>query len=234
MPARSATAPVVGPAADSGSRPLPGSQTLPHRTLADAPSLQALTHPTRLALMEAVGVHGMLTATQTSALVGESPAACAYHLCTLALLGFLEEAGRGRGRVRPWRLAQAGLSIADDSDDPGFAAAGQALATALTERYITRIRAFELARSRYADDIRAVTGTEQGVVFGTPAELAELREQIGTLLRRYADRADPARRPPRNVPFEVIAFVHVLDVGATQGGPGAQPEPDAGSATGPG
>ncbi|MGH3303590.1 MAG: winged helix-turn-helix domain-containing protein [Streptosporangiaceae bacterium] len=78
----------------------------PHRTLAAAPSLRALTHPTRRALIEAIGLAGPLTATRASALVGESPTACAYHLRTLARLGFLEEAGGGRGRERPCRLAR--------------------------------------------------------------------------------------------------------------------------------
>jgi len=73
----------------------------PNRTIADAPSLRALAHPTRLALIEAIAVSGALTATQASVIVGESPTACAYHLRTLARLGFLEQADGGHGRERP-------------------------------------------------------------------------------------------------------------------------------------
>ncbi|MBO0831293.1 MAG: helix-turn-helix transcriptional regulator [Actinobacteria bacterium] len=197
---------------------------MPHRTLANAPSLQALTHPTRVALMEAVGEAGALTATQASAIVGESPTACAYHLRTLARLGFLEEAGRGRGRERPWRVAGASRSVRDTSDAPEYAA--RVLSTAATEHYIKRIRDFEAARMRYPADVLEVAGSGRGVVYATPAEMRDLREQIAALLGRYAYRADPALRPPGSVPFEVIAFVQAFDAGVGQevsGGQAAEP-----------
>lgn len=185
--------------------------SLARRTIADAPALTALAHPTRLALIEAIGLSGALTATQASSVVGESPTACAYHLRTLARLGFIEEAGGGRGRERPWRLAQAGMSIGD-SEDPAAERAAQALSKVLTERFIGRIRAFELASSQFPEDVREATGTLQSVVFATPAELAELRASIFALMSRYIDRIDPARRPPGSRPFEMVTFIHVLDV----------------------
>ena len=182
-----------------------------HRTIAGAPALTALAHPTRLALIEAIGLSGALTATQASGVVGESPTACAYHLRTLARLGFIEEAGGGRGRERPWQLAQSGMSIGD-SDDPAAARAARALSRVLTERFIGRIRAFELASSQFPEDVREATGTLQSVVFATPAELAELRADVLALISRYIDRIDPARRPPGSHPFEMVTFIHVLDV----------------------
>lgn len=189
-----------------------GAGTPPRRTLADAPSLQALTHPTRLALIEAIGLSGTLTATQASPLVGESPTACAYHLRMLAKLGFIEEAGRGPGRERPWRLAQSGMSISADNDDEVFTTAAGALTKMLTERYIARIRAFELSRPQLDPDLQGVTGFLQSVVFATPEELAQLRTEILALLTRYIDRLDPALRPAGSKPFELVMFTHVLDV----------------------
>lgn len=189
----------------------PGSRLRAHRTLADAPSLQALTHPTRLALIEAIGIAGSLTATQASPLVGESPTACAYHLRTLARLGFIEEAGGGHGRERPWRLAQAGLSIGEDAADPAVERAADALAHALTERFIKRVRDFELTRSRYPEDVQAVTGSIQSVVFATPADMQQLRAALLGLLTRYADRMDPGRRPPGSQPFELVTFIHIFE-----------------------
>jgi len=38
-----------------------------YRAIRDVPSLQALAHPTRLALLEAIGLGGAMTATQASA-----------------------------------------------------------------------------------------------------------------------------------------------------------------------
>ena len=182
----------------------------PTRTIGDARSLQALAHPTRLALMEAIALSGTLTATQASEVVGESPTACAYHLRVLGRLDLIEEAGRGPGRERPWRLAQSSVSITDDSDDPAVEQAARALSTAVIERFIGHIRAFELARPGFPEDVRAVTGTHQSIVFATPAEMARLREQLSALLTPYLNRADPAQRPPGYQPFELVTFIHVL------------------------
>jgi predicted ArsR family transcriptional regulator len=180
------------------------------RVIADAPSLKALAHPTRLALMETIALSGALTATQASGMVGESPTACAYHLRTLAKYGFVEEADGGRGRERPWRLASPGLSIDEASDDPAVALAGRALSKMIFEIWFDRIRAFELTRSGLREDIRDATGALQSVAFATPAELAELRDEIFALMSRYfVKRMDPADRPPGTLPFEMVMFTHV-------------------------
>jgi DNA-binding transcriptional ArsR family regulator len=201
--------PVTGEGADQAEAP--GSPAV-RRTIADAPSLKALAHPTRLALIEAIGLSGSLTATQASGLVGESPTACAYHLRTLARHGFVEEAGGGRGRERPWRLAQVGMSFDEHSDDPATALAGRALSKMLNEMWIDRIRAFELAKPRHPKEVREVTDVLQSVVFASPAELAQLREEIFALFCRYLNRIDPADRPPDSLAFEMVLFTHVLQV----------------------
>ena len=46
-------------------------------------------------------------------MLGESPANCAFHLRTLAKYGFVEEAGGGRGRERPWRQTYDRHELAD-------------------------------------------------------------------------------------------------------------------------
>jgi DNA-binding transcriptional ArsR family regulator len=196
--------------ADDAQRP--DVPVVKQRKIADAPSLKALTHPTRLALIEAIVLSGTLTATQASGLVGESPTACAYHLRMLGRHGFVEEAGGGRGRERPWRLAEAGMSFDDDSDDPVIALAGRALSNMLTEHWIDRIRAFDLDRSRYPKSVGDVTRPYQSVALATPAELAKLREEIFAVMSRYNDRIDPASRPPGVLPFEMVMFTHVLRV----------------------
>jgi predicted transcriptional regulator len=194
------------------------------RVLRDAPSLQALAHPTRLALLEAIGMAGTMTATQASRVVGESPTACAYHLRMLARLGFIEEAGGGHGRERPWRLVPTGFSFDEDPHDPAVARATAALSKALLERMLSNIRRFELTRSRYPQEVRDVTGTIQSIVFGTPEELDQLRAELIAPLSRYIDRLDPGRRPPGSYPFEIVVFTHVLGVPG-QGATDAQPPP---------
>lgn len=169
---------------------------------------------------------GTMTATQASAQVGESPAACAYHLRTLARLGFLEEAGGGRGRERPWRLVPGGMSVTG-SDDPEVARSADALETMLTERFFTRIRAARLARSSASEDVQAATGIVQSNVFATATELRQLRAEIAALTARYADRIDPAHRPAGAVPFELVTFIHVFSVLPGAGAAGAQAYPDS-------
>jgi DNA-binding transcriptional ArsR family regulator len=197
-----------------------------HRRIADEPSLRALTHPTRLALIEAIGLAGALTATQASEAVGESPTACAYHLRMLGRLGFLEEAEGGHGRERPWRLAQTGMSFGDDDDgNPMAAKAAEALETALTERFIARIRTSQVSRNRYSEGVRAATGITQSIVFATPEEFAKLREEIARLLAAFTGRLDPRLRPHGSQPFEIVMFSHVLDVPG-QGADGAETSQD--------
>jgi DNA-binding transcriptional ArsR family regulator len=197
-----------------------------HRAIRDVPSLQALAHPTRLALLEAIGLAGAMTATQASAVVGESPTACAYHLRMLARLGFIEEAGGGKGRERPWRLVPVGFAVGEDQDDPAVAQASGVLEKILLERFFTNIRRFELERSRYAQEVQDLTGTVQSIAFATTDEMARLREELIALLSRYVDRLDPALRPAGGYPFEVIVFTHVLHVpGLPPGATDAQPPP---------
>jgi predicted ArsR family transcriptional regulator len=95
--------------------------------LADPLAMRALAHPVRLALIELLAVLDTVTATQASELLGESPANCAFHLRTLAKYGFVEEAGGGRGRERPWKAADRDISITSVHADPQAALAADAL-----------------------------------------------------------------------------------------------------------
>src|SRR4051794_41396768 len=90
---------------------------LPVRRVTDASTLRALSHPVRIQLMEALGMHGTMTATQVGELIGESPTTCSFHLRQLARYGFVEEAGGGKGRARPWRGARESLPPASTPGD---------------------------------------------------------------------------------------------------------------------
>ena len=190
------------------------------RAIADAPSLQALTHPTRMALLEAIAVSGPLTATQASRVVGESPTACAYHLRMLGRLGFVTQAEGGTGRERPWQLAQAGMSFGQGGDDPGVAQAADTLSKTLTERFIRRIRNSELNRSRLTEELREATGFSQSVIFATPAEMQELRDELIALTSRYIDRMHPGSRPPGSRAFEIVMFTHLFAEATDSSGEG--------------
>ncbi|MEV4626001.1 helix-turn-helix domain-containing protein [Micromonospora sp. NPDC049523] len=74
------------------------------RDIRDPRMLRAMAHPLRLRILDAVALFGPATATEISEQVGESPANCSWHLRQLARYGFVEEAGGGTGRQRPWRI----------------------------------------------------------------------------------------------------------------------------------
>src|SRR5213075_1235389 len=115
-----------GRVGEDQDRPRPRDDRL-HLDLTDPKAMRALAHPLRWALLEALGHAGTLTATQASEMLGESPANCAFHLRTLAKYGFVEEAGGGKGRERPWRRTYDTLSWGRNPGDPGAAIAAEAL-----------------------------------------------------------------------------------------------------------
>jgi DNA-binding transcriptional ArsR family regulator len=174
--------------------------------------MRALAHPVRLALLDALGVRGPLTATEAGEAIGESPTTCSFHLRQLAKYGFVEEAGRGVGRRRPWRLAHVGLHFSDVHEDAATATAATALDGVMRERRIGRMRAGMEARARQPREWQEVTGASQFLLHVTPEELRALDEEITELLIRHRDRvADPARRPPRSQPIEMLLFAYRVE-----------------------
>src|SRR6266568_9314926 len=95
--------------------------------LADPVAMRALTHPVRIALIEALLAGGAMTATEVGHQIGESATTCSFHLRQLAKYGFVEEAGGGRGRARPWRMTRTGVELASSYDDPGTQVAARGL-----------------------------------------------------------------------------------------------------------
>src|SRR5262249_52618273 len=169
--------------------------------------MRAITHPVRLALIDALLVEGPLTATRAAEIIGESPTTCSFHFRQLAKYGFVEEAGGGPGRLRPWRLSHLGMNFSDLHEDPETAMAARALDRMLRARSFARLQAFYDNRGSYPREWQEVTGGSKFVLHVTPAELRALDEQITGLLRSYSDRAaDPALRPPRSLPVEAPPF----------------------------
>src|SRR5262249_42524644 len=128
-----AASPAAGPGTAEATTRLPVSDAAP---LTDTLAMRALAHPVRVALIELLAVVDTLTATQASELLGESPANCAFHLRTLAKYGFVQEAGGGRGRERPWKSADRHIAISTKQDDPRAATAAGALSLAWLEHWI--------------------------------------------------------------------------------------------------
>ena len=188
-------------------------------TITDPTVIRALAHPVRMGLIELFGVRETLTATQASEALGESPANCAFHLRTLAKYGFVEEAGGGRGRERPWKATRQSLRIrlrsTDLQSEQAHVAAG-ALEQVWHDRWFARVRDAFSARA-WSPEWEEASGASQTLTFLTPDELRELRDEIGAIIARHLDerRVDPAKRPAGALPVEIVNFAYPrLDLAA--------------------
>ena len=187
--------------------------------LTDPKAMRALAHPLRWALLEALSHAGTLTATQASEMLGESPANCAFHLRTLAKYGFVEEAGGGKGRERPWRQAYGRMSWQARRGDEQFRLAGQALNQVWLDRVLSRARRSLAATTSWPEGFEDDLGGSTSMLYVTPDEARELYAELMKTVertigqeRRFTERRDPAHRPPGAVPVEFVLLGYpVLD-----------------------
>lgn len=187
------------------------------RRLTDPRTMRALSHPVRLALLEALALHGDLTATQAAHLIEETPTTCSFHLRQLAKYGFIEEVGGGVGRSRPWRALEVGFSLDLDSEDPAAEVAGERLAEMTLRRQLDRHAAWRSDWRGLPEQWRRIGGSTETVWWVTPQEAAELDAEITNLSMRFRDRLlNPARRPAGAAAVEVIVLTHVLTLDQDQ------------------
>jgi DNA-binding transcriptional ArsR family regulator len=190
-------------------RPLPKL-----RQVTDTRTLRALAHPVRIALMEALRIGGAMTATEVGEQIGESPTTCSFHLRQLAKYGFVQEAGGGKGRARPWRMTSVGMEIANTHDDPEAEIAANALVRMLRERQIERYRTWLETKATYPRRWRDAAEDSELVFYLTVDELEQLHEDLLALLRsRFPERlTDPSQRPPGSAPVEMLVFSYPLSL----------------------
>jgi len=201
----------------------------PHLEVRDPRMMRALAHPLRVALIEAIGQAdtGTLTATEASDLLGESPANCAFHLRTLAKYGFVEEAGGGRGRERPWRLRYRGIEIVPPWQDRQTRLAARAAATIWIDRWLARARERLMRVLEYPAEWQEAAIASQTEAYLTAREAKDLGEAMLRLVEPYRARRDDASlRPPGSLRHEVLLFGYPLtDPPAQATEPPGPPEP---------
>lgn len=177
------------------------------RSLTDPRAIRALAHPVRIALIELLTLDGAMTATEAGERLGESATTCSFHLRQLAKYGFVEEAGGGKGRARPWKMTAIGMHI-PASEDAETELATAALTSLFRERQLARFRTWIETRHLYPSRWRAAAGESEHVFYLTADELEALNDELTTLLLgRFRERlSDPATRPPGAVPVEMLIF----------------------------
>jgi DNA-binding transcriptional ArsR family regulator len=178
--------------------------------LTDPKVMRALAHPARMRLLELLASHETLTASQAAELMGESPANCAFHLRTLAKYGFVQEAGGGRGRERPWRNATRGINLSRTQSNPQAAIAAQALGDMFRERSFERVRrAFTAPLPGGWDKKRTATF---GNCYVTPDEFEQMTKDIREIINRYVDRDDDLAQRPEGAQFVELVFFGYPDL----------------------
>ena len=176
-----------------------------------------MSHPVRLALMDALRDEGPLTATQAAELVGESPANCSFHLRTLAKYGFVHEAEGGKGRERPWRLTSAAHVVPDAGELAGEAgAAAGALVEVLAERDFERIRTWLHTSVRYPEEWRQASFDYSVRLQMTPGELARVGEAIHQLLAEFLGRSSQDR-PQGAMPVSITTLGFPTRIPSSEG-----------------
>lgn len=173
------------------------------RRLTDPTELRALSHPTRLALLDVLDQDGPLTATQAGELVGESPASCSFHLRTLAKYGFVEEAPGGRGRQRPWRVIPQLQEIREEELGPTARIAAGAFVDLLRERDAERLRRWTATRDSYPQQWRDAAHELRAALHLTAEELAGVSAALEKVLAPYADRESAGERVAGALPVSI-------------------------------
>jgi DNA-binding transcriptional ArsR family regulator len=196
-----------GPVESAG----PPEGPVERRVISDPRTIRALAHPVRLALLEALGREGELTATRAAEILDESPGNMSWHLQTLAKYGYVEEAGGGKGRSRPWRIASVSNRFQTAAEDPAAEAAGGALESIFAEQAYARLREWWTRRAFYPYAWREAAFTSDSVAYLTAEEMSEIGEELAELFSRYRERVlNKDLRPAEAKPVKLIAFGHPI------------------------
>jgi predicted ArsR family transcriptional regulator len=179
--------------------------------------------------MELLTVSGPLTATELADRLDETPANCSWHLRKLAVHDFVEEAGGGIGRKRPWRVHSVGLAWDEGDATPGELRAGRALEELLMERQVGRLHDSRTRLHDDGDDLWSdAASVTQSASWLTAEELEELNTKLRTVLERYVDRiTDATLRPPGSRLCEFVAWGVPLLLPGVEATPVAQTQAGA-------
>jgi DNA-binding MarR family transcriptional regulator len=181
------------------------------RKLTDARTLRALAHPVRIGLYEELAYGGAMTATELGKRIGETATTCSFHLRQLAKYGFVEEAGGGKGRARPWRLTALGWDI-PVAHDPETQVAGDAVLRLSRERAFARYQRWQETKTAHPADWQEAADDSEYVTYLTTEELKQVKEELHAVLERFWERlADPARRPPGALPVETLLLSYPIE-----------------------
>jgi DNA-binding transcriptional ArsR family regulator len=180
------------------------------REVSDPKAMRALAHPVRLAILDAMRNEGELTATRAADLLNQSPGNMSWHLQMLAKYGFIVEAGGAKGRSRPWKIAPGTNKFNPTEAVPGSLDAVEHLVITVLDRSFEQLQEWWRQHKDFGNAWFNASFIKEDTSFLTPAELADINEQMDQLLRRYDERSDPAQRPAEALPVHMVTFAHPM------------------------
>ena len=177
-------------------------------TVTDPMALRALAHPIRVELHSLIGREGTLTAADAARQLGISHALASHHLRQLAKYGFIEPADSPDNRAHPWRVTATSMELRPA--EPDSRAAVDVLDRYGAEQGVRQLIEWQQRRDDQAGDWADSTGVRGGLLYLTPAELAEVQRAWSEIMMPLADRrpiGHPEQRPTDAVPvsFTLIA-----------------------------
>jgi DNA-binding transcriptional ArsR family regulator len=176
----------------------------PKGLITEPQRLRAMSHPTRLAILEILAIDDTATATRCAELTGESVASCSYHLGMLAKYGFIEPV-EGAGREKPWRLLQREQSWTSEGMDPEGELAVEALTETFIDHTAEQMKAAMRRSGREPAEWRSANGSSGTSVYLTLEEVLALRDELIAIVERYEARStDPSLRPPGSRPVRLF------------------------------
>ena len=151
-----------------------------------------------------------MTATRAAELLNESSGNMSGHLQMLAKYGFIVEADGAKGRSRPWQMAPGSNRIKGSEAIPGSLDAVEHLVVTVLDRSFEQLQEWWRQHNDFGDAWFKASFVKEETSFLTPAELAEISEQMDQLVSRYDEHSDPAQRPADALPVHMVTFAHPM------------------------
>lgn len=161
------------------------------RTVTDAETLKAVTHPLRAKILGTLRILGPATASELGRRFGESSGSTSYHLRVLAKYGYVEpDPEQPNARDKRWRAVHMVTSWnnADFHRDPVAAEAARAMRRGQLDFLLRAHDRYEADMDSWGPVWQRVAGMSDRVLRLRAESLGELQERVDALITEYEER----------------------------------------------
>lgn len=179
----------------------------------DARAVRVLAHPLRSRLLSRLRQAGPATATELAESLRTNTGATSYHLRKLESVGLVTDTGEGEGKRRLWRASTTfhAWHRSDFGDDEDAATAADWLERDYIRQFAARAERWQDVSGAWPDAWTDVLGLNDTFVRVTPAQMAQLNDELDELLARYRHLGDGDPAAQR---VQVYTYAHPTDLEA--------------------